>query len=126
MTNPEQPVLDEIAELVDWQMEEGRKRGDNRPEDHVAAMLSVLSPEQLADINATIAELEQLRGGMRGPVQVPEDAPYQEWREFQPGERVGWQLPDGTVRVEVVAEHREDPPGSGRWTMTIGDVEATP
>lgn len=27
MTNPEQPVLDVIAELVDWQLEEGR-RGD--------------------------------------------------------------------------------------------------
>lgn len=26
--NPEQPVLDEIAALVDWQIEEGRKRGD--------------------------------------------------------------------------------------------------
>lgn len=28
MTNPEQPVLDAIAELVDWQLEEGRRRGD--------------------------------------------------------------------------------------------------
>ena len=26
--NPEQPVLDAIAELVDWQLEEGRRRGD--------------------------------------------------------------------------------------------------
>ena len=26
--NPEQPVLDEIARLVDWQLEEGRRRGD--------------------------------------------------------------------------------------------------
>lgn len=32
MTNPEQPVLDEIAELVDWQIKEGERRGDHLPE----------------------------------------------------------------------------------------------
>lgn len=31
--NPEQPVLDEIAELVRWQIEEGERRGDHLPED---------------------------------------------------------------------------------------------
>lgn len=125
MTNPEQRVLDDIDALVDWQIEEGRKRGDGHAEDPVAAMLRILSPEQLADINATIAELEQLRGGMRRPMQVPEDAPYQEWRKLEPGEQVGWQLPDGTVRVEAVAEHREDPPKSGNWIMRLADQEAT-
>jgi hypothetical protein len=30
--NPEQPVLDEIDRLVDWQIEEGKKRGDDLPE----------------------------------------------------------------------------------------------
>lgn len=118
--NPEQPILDAIDELVEWQLEEGRKRGDGQ-EDPVAAMLRVLSPKQLADISVTIAVLEQLRSGMRRPVEVPEDAPYQEWREFEPGERVGWQLADGTVRVGVVEEHREYPPGSGCWTMAIED-----
>ncbi|WP_227979956.1 hypothetical protein [Nocardia spumae] len=28
MSTPEQPVLDEITRLVDWQLEEGRRRGD--------------------------------------------------------------------------------------------------
>lgn len=28
MSNPEQPILDAIDELVEWQMEEGRRRGD--------------------------------------------------------------------------------------------------
>ncbi|MBF6213743.1 hypothetical protein IU487_22255 [Nocardia puris] len=32
MSNPEQRVLDEIDALVDWQIEQGKQRGDNRPE----------------------------------------------------------------------------------------------
>jgi hypothetical protein len=112
MTNPEQHVIDEIDRLVDWQIEEGRKRGDDPPEFNVS--FRIPTREELEEFRAHMERLRRARA-----VVVPPDAPYQEWREFEPGERVGWQLSDGTVRVGVVEEHREDPPGSGNWTMTI-------
>jgi hypothetical protein len=112
--NPEQPVLDAIDELVDWQIEEGRKREGKRPRfelpPYVEAFATPVDPEAFA---RTLAQLEELRALVGVPAEEP---PMPE-----PGDRMMYADVDGTVQVGVVKEHREDPPGSGSWTITIGD-----
>lgn len=112
MPNPEQPVLDAIDDLVDWQIAEGRKRGDDLPE--MTLHIRIPTGEELDEFRRQHEELRRL-------VDVPPDAPYQEFREFERGERVGWQDAHGTVHVGVVESHVEDPPDSGQWTMTLAD-----
>ena len=113
--NPEQHVLDaidalehdEIAELVTWQLEEGRRRGDG----------------------PAATQMRTNRAAPRIPYQewfAPADAPYRDHVQMEPGDRVGWVDADGALHVDAVREHREDPPGSDRWTITIGNPPAEP
>lgn len=123
---PEQSVLDaiagleqdEIGELVRWQLEEGRKRGDHLPE----SGFTIRIPSQ-EELDAFHARTEALR---RAIADVPDDAPYRDHVKFEPGTRVGFQDIDGTTYFGVVAEHREDPEGSGQWTITLRDAPQDP
>ncbi|MEU2106467.1 hypothetical protein [Nocardia sp. NPDC019255] len=68
------------------------------------------------EVDAWRAQHEALRNALR---EVPADAPYRDHVQLQSGQRVGFQNLDGSVYVGVVAEHREDPEGSGQWTITL-------
>lgn len=66
MSNPEQPVLDEIDHLVEWQMDEGRKRGDGPfdPARELFDALFVGVAEVVAEMAATADDLPVLRPGI--------------------------------------------------------------
>lgn len=104
--NPEQPVLDAIAELVDWQLEEGRRR-ELTPREGEAF---TIGGETMVFGRRVSAE----------DFSVPYDL-YRDHFQLEPGQRVGWTDADGVVHVSTVREHREDPPGSNRWTITVRD-----
>lgn len=112
MSNPEQPILDAIDELVDWQMEEGRRRGDGP--------LSDLVGPYDVDVTAALATLEELRETRRRMRQRRADAPYQEMPELHEGDRVGYVVADGTLLTGTVRKYEEIPPDSGNWTITLG------
>lgn len=138
MTNPEQRVLDDIDALVDWQMEEGHRRGDgpgsltSAPIDrsippgnpHVRAALwnrisalvgdfwavpdDPLAPERP---EAYVGEIYTLGGDSTSPETI----------RIERGDRVGWQGSDGVVHQTVVEDFTVSP--SGEWSFETSSLE---
>jgi hypothetical protein len=61
--NPEQSVLDAIDELVDWQLEEGRRRGDG-PEENFEVFPG-LTTEQWRTLNFTLDKMPAIADFLR-------------------------------------------------------------
>lgn len=154
MANPEDAVIhaidglerDEISELVDWQLEQGRRSGEyllHRPRqcrDHMAEIERVVQsagPWVRRYPRVSVPEIRP--DGTFGPIfQFPDiDRPnaYQpidtsmftdEMRRlgFAPGDRGGWVDGDGIVHVEEVGTGPRRDPIATAGTILSGLIES--